>query len=347
MKVDIRTKKQNDTLNILKGVSCFLIVWMHCNSGSIMDSVIACIARFGIPVFFMVSGFFTYKPSMDNYTKLLCKKTIHILKYIIIASIIYLLWYWYLYPTINNSKPDSLLRYLSPLFSKKGLFNLLVLNVNPFGGILWFLNALLYCYLIWFLLSKINRKKIIYILTLIILLGGIALRGFVHMKQLMPEEISINYFRNWLFMGLPFFIIGYAINENKEIITKLFDEKILLIIAGVGLVFSFIERIVVPLELFYGTVVVSIALFVFAIKKPDANRIPVISKTGEKFCFTIYIMHPIVRDIIKIYFSKRGISDNKVIGFILPIIVFMICFLISELIYLAINQISKIKVGEN
>ena len=334
-------KKQNDTLNLLKGVACFLIVWMHCNAGTMVDSVIACAARFGIPIFFMVSGFFAYRISTDNYSKVLCKKIVHIIKYIIIASIVYVLWYWIIYPIINGLKPQSFSQYFAPLFTKKRLFDLLVLNVNPFSGTLWFLNALLYCYLIWLLLSKINNKKIIYVVALIVLFGGIVLRGFIQIKHLIPEEVNINYFRNWLFLGLPFYIIGYAINENKERIIKISSEKQLLLVAGLGLVVSFAERLLVPLEVFFGTVVVTIALFVFAIKKPNVKKIPIINKVGERFCFAIYIMHPIVRDGIDRALSKTSIGGNKLVLFINPIIVFLICFLISILIYQIIDLIIK------
>ena len=67
-------KKQNNTLNLLKGLACLAIVWMHTNSGGLVNQVIVCMARFGIPIFFMVSGYFTYKENKVDYTKVLAKK---------------------------------------------------------------------------------------------------------------------------------------------------------------------------------------------------------------------------------------------------------------------------------
>ena len=57
-------------------------------------------------------------------------------------------------------------------------------------------------------------------------------------------------------------------------------------------------------------------------------------------------MHPIIRDIVVKVFSKLGFSSNKALLFINPIIVFMICFLISALIYLIIDQINNRRIRE-
>ena len=327
----INKKTHNITLDFVKGLACFFILWMHTNSGGIVNSIIVCVARFGIPVFFMVSGYFTYRENVKNFTKVLQKKIIHIVKLIIIATLVYIVWSSIFQPIINNGQPQDLSVYFKPLLRLKVLINLLVLNVNPFGGILWFLNALLYCYLLWLLIAKINNKKIIYIIGIAILLLGIIARGFILYKNLIPEEVNINFFSNWLFMGLPFFIIGYAIYEYKDYISSKISNSILIIAMILGLLLSFGERKIVPLEVFFGTVVFAVSIFVFAINNPKMIKIPIFNRVGERFCFFIYIAHPIVRDIILIVFKKMGISENRVVLFVNPIVVFILCYLIATI----------------
>jgi len=334
-------KKHNITLDCVKGLACFFIVWMHTNSGGIVNSVIACIARFGIPIFFMVSGYYTYKENKSDYTKVLIKKIIHILKLILIATVVYILWQWIAEPLIKNGHIPNILNNIERSVHSLNIFNILVLNINPFCGILWFLNALLYCYLIWFIIAKIEDKRVVYILATIILFVGIFTRALIQYNHTIPEEVNINYFRNWLFMGLPFFTIGYCIHYYQDIIIKVFKPKHLIVAAIVGMVMSFAERLAVPLEVFVGTVIVSVALFIFAIEKPDLLKIPVINKVGESFCFFIYIVHIIVRDIVLVIYDRVGIS-NKVVLWIMPIIVFTLCYLLAMCYYTISDKIRKV-----
>ena len=334
-------KKHNITLDCVKGLACFFIVWMHTNSGGVVNSVIVCMARFGIPFFFMVSGYFTYKEKKVDYTKVLTKKIIHILKLIVIATLIYVVWQWVVDPFIKNGHIPNLLNSIEKSVHNFNIFNTLVLNINPFCGILWFLNALLYCYLIWLIIAKVKDKRVIYILAIAILFIGIFTRAFIQHNHTIPEEININYFRNWFFMGLPFFTIGYLIHDYQERIVKIFKPKYMIVAAIIGMVMSFVERLVVPLEVFVGTVIVSVALFIFAVEKPDLIKIPIINRVGERFCFFIYIAHIIVRDIVLAIFDKAGM-DNKVVLWIMPIIVFALCYILAMCYYAISDKIRTV-----
>lgn len=338
MNNNIYLKKQNNTLNLLKGLACFAIVWMHTNSGGVINSAIVCMARFGIPIFFMVSGYFTYKEYKADYTKVLVKKIIHILKLIIIATFIYIIWAWIVSPIVKTGQIPNIFNSAKSSVQGFNLFNIFVLNINPFCGILWFLNSLLYCYLLWLLISKIKDKRIVYIVAIIILFIGIFTRAFIQYNHTIPEEVNINYFRNWLFMGLPFFTIGYCIHDYQERIVKIFKPKYMIVAAIIGMIMSFAERLVVPLEVFVGTVIVSVALFIFAVEKPDLIKIPIINKAGERFCFFIYIAHIIVRDIVLAIFDRAGIK-NKVVSWIMPIIVFALCYFIAMCYYAISDKI--------
>lgn len=334
-------KKQNNTLNLLKGLACLAIVWMHTNSGGLINQTIVCVARFGIPIFFMVSGYFTYKENKVDYTKVLTKKIIHILKLIVIATLVYVIWQWVLDPLIKTGNIPNVLKSIEESISSLNIFNILVLNINPFCGILWFLNALLYCYLLWLLISKIKDKRIVYIVAIVILFIGIFARAFIQYNHTIPEEVNINYFRNWLFMGLPFFTIGYLIHDYQERIVKVFKPKYMIVAAIIGMIMSFAERLVVPLEVFVGTVIVSVALFIFAIEKPNLIKIPIINRVGERFCFFIYIAHIIVRDIVLGIFDRVGIN-NKVVLWIMPIIVFALCYILAMCYYAISDKIRTV-----
>jgi len=336
--------KRNNTLNFFKGLACFAIVWMHTNSGGLVNQVVVCMARFGIPVFFMVSGYFTYKNNKVDYTKVLAKKIIHIVKLIVVATLVYIIWQWVVDPLIKTGYVPNVFNSMERSVGGLNVFNILVLNINPFSGILWFLNALLYCYLIWLIIAKVKNKHVIYILAIVILFIGIFTRAFIQYNHTIPEEININYFRNWFFMGLPFFTIGYFIHDYQERIVKIAKPKYMVVAAIIGMVMSFAERLVVPLEVFVGTVIVSVALFIFSVEKPDLIKIPIINRVGERFCFFIYIAHIIVRDIVLVIFDRAGIN-NKVVLWIMPIIVFALCYILA-MCYYAISDKIKSSITE-
>ncbi len=342
MGVSIETK-QNNTLNFVKGLACLLIVWMHTNSGGIINSVVVCIARFGIPVFFMVSGYYSFRDSNKQYNQVIIKKISHIIKLIVIATLLHGIWNWVIYPLINNGHIEgNISKYISNIFAPNGFTRLFLLNINPMGGILWFLNALLYCYLIWIFLVIIKNKKVLYLICITILFLGIILRGYIQMNSIIPEETNINYFRNWLFMGVPFFTIGYAIHDMKDEIIKVCNTKRMLIIIVTGLMISFAERYIVPLEVSFGVVLVAIFVFIFAILNPNLINVPILNTVGAKYCFFIYIAHPIIRDLLKCILDSIKINTGKMIGFMNPIIVFMICFLLAKTINLLIDKMKMI-----
>ena len=52
-------KKQNECLNFFKGIACILVVSLHVRFPvEAVDGVIQCIARFAVPLFFMISGYY-------------------------------------------------------------------------------------------------------------------------------------------------------------------------------------------------------------------------------------------------------------------------------------------------
>lgn len=57
------TKKQyNYCLDFIKGIACMFVVFMHCEFPGIMGTAVQAVSRFCVPFFFMVSGYFCFKP---------------------------------------------------------------------------------------------------------------------------------------------------------------------------------------------------------------------------------------------------------------------------------------------
>lgn len=86
--MDIETKHQRNTcLDLIKGVACIFVVFMHCEFPGVFGIFVQSIARFCVPFFFMVSGYYCYRGDGDvDYGK----KLRHIVWFTLAASLFYL-----------------------------------------------------------------------------------------------------------------------------------------------------------------------------------------------------------------------------------------------------------------
>ena len=55
-------KQYNFCIDFLKGIACIFVVFMHCEFPGLMGIAVQAISRFCVPFFFMVSGYYCFKP---------------------------------------------------------------------------------------------------------------------------------------------------------------------------------------------------------------------------------------------------------------------------------------------
>ncbi len=294
------SKIRNYTLDFVKCISAFLIVFIHATFSGAAGEYIAQVAQSGVLLFFMIFGYFCYK-SVDNnfdiyiyiYQKRIKHSVKHIFSLIIFAYIINII-------RILALNFSDALQIFKDLFSLKHFIVYFALNVSGISGVMWFMLALLYTYIIFgILLQKFKTEKPFYILSLITLLGNFILGDLLRFVGI--TQFS-GFIRNFLFTGIPFFGIGNFIHkqyDENKFLSKIKIKQILCLI--------FISLAIVIFEKTYpvgnptynfGNMVLSVSLFLFALKKPNINIKP-INWLGENCCFFIYILHPVVIHILK------------------------------------------------
>lgn len=57
-----KQKQYNYCLDFIKGIACMFVVFMHCEFPGIFGTAVQAVSRFCVPFFFMVSGYFCFKP---------------------------------------------------------------------------------------------------------------------------------------------------------------------------------------------------------------------------------------------------------------------------------------------
>lgn len=325
-------KQYNYCLDFIKGIACIFVVFMHCEFPGVMGTAVQAISRFCVPFFFMVSGYFCFRPLVQlsdtqagipeqwggqNWS-LIWKKIIHVGKITLYASLFYLAF--------------QLLRsHFTPVdfgISNKQLFNWAVFNTPRIvAGQYWFLFALLYAYVIYGIFEHLRLRKLAYLLAALLFVVYIGLAQGLHLAGIhIPNMI----YRNWLIEAFPYFMLGHWIHENQDKIN--IKNKTLLIVIAVTTLLCWVERWLMGRD--FGVNIITIpqvfALFVYGIKNPTRHE-GVIQRLGRDCSMLVYILHPAVWHSFEGIYKIIGVSDNMVALYMMPILVLLFSILFSLL----------------
>lgn len=211
-------KQYNFCLDFVKGLACVFVVLMHCEFPGVTGVAVQAISRFCVPFFFMVSGYFCFRPLLkqtddqnaltlnkQNGSKIVKKKILHIARITLYASLFYLAFVLLRQAVIHKFDLSV---------SKVQIATWLVLN-KPFiiAGHLWFLFALLYVYIFYGLLERFNLRKFAYGLAVVLFIVYVCLAQGAHLAGI---YVNNPFYRNWLVEGFPFFMLGHWIHENQD-----------------------------------------------------------------------------------------------------------------------------------
>ena len=149
-----KSNQKNLILNVEKLIAAYMVVFIHVSFPGRFGTAIVCLARFAVPFFFIVSGYFSHeKFNQDNIEKI--DKKIRTTGLLYLESIgFYLL---IVLGMLRNS--EQFITWLSAELNYKAIIKWLFFN--KFNNIelehLWFIGALLYCYIFFALFIGISN----------------------------------------------------------------------------------------------------------------------------------------------------------------------------------------------
>ena len=301
------------------------VVFMHCEFPGLTGIAVQAISRFCVPFFFMVSGYFCYKPVMteglsklDDKTRIK-KKVIHIGKITLYASLFYLAFVLLQQLFFHNQ--DFTITW-------KKLINWIVFNEpKVVAHQYWFLFALLYAYIFYGILESFNLRRFSYVLAAVMFVVYICLAQGAHIAG---YKIPNMIYRNWLVEAFPFFMLGHWIHENQERIN--ISNKTLITIIIVTTLLCWVERWIMGRD--FGVNVVTIpqvfALFLYGVKNPTQHE-GIIQRLGRDCSMMVYIFHPAVWHSLDGVYIMEGLSNNMPALYLKPILVLGISILIALL----------------
>ena len=305
MEATLKTNTRNLSLECFKLLAACFVVFLHIPFPGAFGQWVVCLSRFAVPLFFAVSGWFSYGASPEK----LGKRFVHILLLEIFGDVLYISWRC----VRDYLAGESLywcLRYQIP--DVQALKMWLFWNVDPFAGHLWYLSATCLCYLVLWVCTRLGRKdyRPLSITGFVLLLCGFLMGEF---SRFTGFRADYRICRSGLFTGLPVFFLGLFLRENRE---KLKTWGIPLALSGVA--FSLLERRFLGIhDLYIGAVMTAAGILLATSRRPSVPGW--LTKAAAGFgsvSTTVYLIHLLLQEIYGHYFQyalemKLGSLENS------------------------------------
>ena len=331
----IEQPARNGIIDFWKYIAAIGVILVHIPlpgaCGVIMNAVGVC----GVGFFYIITGYACWGTDKE----LMCRKILKRLKRNGIITVITLAVYFsfsYFYLTHNHSiyLLKSALRHPATYFRMifLGDFELI------YGTPLWFMIALLYCYIIFYVIVRFDLKKLVYIMTIPLLVLRIVVDTYVN-----SYPVSWHLSGNLLVGALPMVCLGYVIADQKERLKEIKNWKLILcsILSTLAMfvtVLFYIGRwnISQPFK-----ILCAASIFVYGINNPDRHICKLIEKCARQDTLLIYLSHFLIiillTDLIHVYHITI-----KNISWTLPLLVILNTLIFSRLVSVLINLFKRI-----
>lgn len=347
-----RSTQRNVLLDLVKLIAACFIVFGHVHIQGIFGEIEDCTTRFTIPIFTAVSGYFSLG---INDTKIL-QRAKGILKYLIITLVIYGGWSFVETILLHGSIPGFIINSFGP----RTLFAFFVFNVPPFSEHLWWLIAMVECYILFWMyerFSKVCGKEktdytIWYLVSFILFFFHAVLGGFGYIGDL---NVGMRVYRNMWFFLLPMFSLGLFIRQYFDQIVEAFNvtarKCVVVIIIGFAASYTQFFCFGKP-ELPLGYVAVTIAIFFFTFLVsssviPEGSTLYKLDGFINHSSLMIYIIHPLYMYIIQsaafdVPFFKYLCSRKLVEGVVILAITFLTA-IVTYIVKIAFSSRKNVK----
>lgn len=342
--------RKNTTLLFFEALACMMIVLIHCKFPGDTGQVFNGFAKFGVPFFFVVSGFFMVKPGMTVQE---LRKKIKI-RFARVAFL--LLFSFIIYFALDaieaccGPTKTTFGTWIVNMFSLENIIYLLIFNKPITVVINWFMIAMLYSYLIIFIFPKIfiQNKWVPIILTFLAIAWNI-FRIIVKANgaSLFGIKLSEDFlYRSWYACGLLFISMGIVLKRYEEQIKKI-PLYIVVPCMIIFMVTSPIEHFLMikwlgsGLSYYFSSIFYVLSIMVFSVKKPDLFfNSKLLNQKGNWTRF-VYIFHPAIIFVTGVLLSTIGIRGNPIVLWVRPIMTVVLSFATAMGFNILLNLIGR------
>ena len=275
-----------------------MVVFIHIPFCGQLGTGVDALARFAVPFFFFVSGYYSYRIPCEKIKN----RIRNILSLLMLSMTSYTA-----FEIIKLLKYDrvELVTFFEKYTELSTYTEFLIFNVPVHFGHLWYLLAVLYVYIIFYFVTMFHvKEKIIFtvscsFLLLNLVLGeGLALFGIV---------LPLSLLRNFVTMGIPFFALGLFVRKHEHKFHSVPNYVIPLLIATGALESVISAFLFGKNELYVGSLLVLCAMICMFIKRADI-KLPSFLTALEGCSTYIYIFHIMISTVIHIIYGILGIN---------------------------------------
>ena len=320
-------KEKNIKLNLLKGIACLAVVCIHVLFPGKAGLIIKYIARFAVPVFLMITGYYAFGASSETIRRRFFK----ILKIMAYAYAVF-----FVYGAVMALKDHELGAWLAENYNWKTPIKYIVFCTIDFAVPLWYLIALLETYLVWMLVVKKKCESFMVKLIPVFFVLQIAWVTYC-------ESMDIAWYLkvNFITSAMVWFLLGYYMHTPEAQKLRDLDSRILAILAVAGCAITVIPtafELAIQFNVI-GYIPYSFALFTLALKNPGRSVCRPLEYLGEKLLLNVYILHVPVSGVIlwgAAHILKVN-TDSIVFLWLYPILTMIGAILLSWIIELILH----------
>lgn len=307
---------RNRVLDLFKILAALFVVMIHYNNvgglwGDYYTYFINGLARFAVPTFFMITGYFLptliFSHKFQRYQKKIFKLTI-------LTTIIYYLYYsaW------------SYIDETTLSFTKNNIVFWLVFNECPIAAHLWYFYALLYSLFLINLTLKITTKygifKRRYLKFALRLTSSILLASVIY-----AEYTGFFFTRNFI-LGIACILIGIDLRTCGLSLRNSSLWLFIAILANIVelLILSQIVGVASRQNVYVTSIILAMAIVAYSVSHQKDLKCKLLSGGGE-YATWIFILHVMVGD----FFLRIYSPYNRLYCVIFPFLVYTVSLLLS------------------
>ena len=301
-----RTSVRNQSIECCRVLAAVMVVFIHCLLPGTLGSVMDCLARFAVPFFFVVSGYFAYGTDENGIRR----RIGNIVKLNIYSTGFYVFWGIFKRKFIFR---EGCRQWLLAGLTQNSLARWFLVNENPYGEHLWYLTAVLVCYFALYIYVRWQGGQKdygpFYIASFVLYTTHLVMSSFM---TAIAWGVPFELYRNGLLFGIPMFGLGIFLREYRDRILETYrlsrGKLAAMIFAGAAL--SLLQwRGTGGVEMPVGTLFEVIALMLLLSSVPRVFReesclSTMTSRFGE-LSLVIYVVHPCLMDAYELYLMNR------------------------------------------
>lgn len=285
-------QKRNVSLDFYKGIAALGVIFVHIQFPGVFGNIMCSVGTCGVIFFFLISGYFAYGSGQEMCAKFIVRFKRN-LRLLLIAAAAYFA-VTAVQQLIHGTFESWISKFTDPVLYIRMIFlgDFEVIHGDP----LWFMPALLYSYLVFWLIYRYGLQKLSYAAVPFFLLLRIGMETYTN-----TSGADWHLSGNAVVGALPIMLLGHYLAHIRDRLSRISDKAVIAscILSAAGM-FLFVNvkagsvDISQPFKIWCAA-----SVFLWTIRKPSLSVSRPIETIGARWSLYVYLCHYPVIVILK------------------------------------------------